>query len=233
MRRILISILAALVLCLTARAQVWLYVCHHDSCEVYNPEHIDSITFHGDSFRIDGLPPYPFQQVDSMVLHRPADLNVEERGWWGDMREGESRFLAMLTIDFDDLHFDYHVRFTFTVHDSICQSAKCELLLNEEWQILMFVGEKGEATPTGGDGGDPYIYVKETLTGPRRYEIWKMGGAVLPVGCLWEAATDRLALSSDCSSILTGRPMGEVRQIVEAWLFQPFVRIENPYYHEN
>lgn len=231
MRRILTSILAALMLCLTARAQVRLYVCHHDSCEVYDTEHIDSITFLGRNFRIDGQSPYSALQVDSMMFKQPANLTMEERGWWGDMREGESYFLAVLTVEHDDFHFDYHVRFSFTANDSICQTAKCELLFDEEWQWILFFGKEDDTTGGPPGEGDPYIYVKETLTGPRRFEIWKMDDPVLPESCVWKVSADRLAMYSDCSPVLLGRPMSEVKIIVEAWLFQPLKQIENPYYN--
>lgn len=232
MRRILIFLLAALMLCLTARAQVRLYVCHHDSCEVYDTEHIDSITFQGRNFRIDGQSPYSALQVDSMVFKQPANLTMEERGWWGDMREGESCFLAVLTVEHDNLHFDYQVKFTFTANDSICQTAKCELLFDEVWQCWLFFWE-GESTTGAPGDGDPYIYVKETLTGPRRFETWKMDDPVLPEGCMWVVSADELAMWSNCSPVLSGRPMNEVKIIVEAWLFQPSVKIDNPYNQEN
>ncbi len=232
-------ITATVMFGLTAKAQLWLYVCHHDSCEVYDTAYMDSITIQGKSFRIDRMPPYSAQQVDSMLLYSPADFIVEERGWWGDMYGGESRFLTVLTIEigYEDLYFDYHVRFSFTAHDSICQTAKCELLFDEEWQMNLFFSLRLETTggTTGGPpgGGDPYIYVKETLTGPRRYEIWTMGDPVLPLDCIWEDDHYRLTLGSDCSSILAGRPMDEVRQIVETWLFQPTVMKEETNLYED
>ena len=239
MRRMLISTLFGLVLCLTAGAQARLYVCHRDSCEVYDTEHIDSVIFQFDSFRIGGQPPYSAAQVDSIVFRQPYGLTVEERGWCGDMGEGESRFLAALTARDTDSPFDYHAEFTFTAHDSICQTAKCELTFDEEWECeLVLLGkdygigseeheEDSESAPSG--GGDPYIYVKETLTGPRRFETWPMGNPpVLPTGCIWETGDDGLSLRADCSPILADRPMYEVKQIVEAWLFQPYIKIENP-----
>ena len=124
------------------------------------------------------------------------------------------------------------MRFTITVRDSICQTAVCELLFDEEWQRLFFYGMEPEES-TVDSAGDPYIYVKETLTGPRRFEVWVMGDPVLPEDCIWEIVSDSLALRSDCSVFLAGRPMSEVKQIVEAWLFQPLVKIENPYNHED
>ena len=214
------------MLCLTAGAQVQLYVCHDDRCEVYDTEHIDSIIFHFDSFRIDGQQPYYAAQVDSIVLKHPSGLTMEERGWWGDMSDAESRFLTVLTIENGGFHFDYHVRFTFTANGNTCQTAVCELTFYERWQVEKFLYNEENEECSSGD--NPYIYVKESLTGPRRFETWKMGDPVLPEGCSWEVSADSLALYSDCSPVLVGRPMNEVKQIVEAWLFQPSVRIDDP-----
>lgn len=225
MKRLLTSIVAALMLSLTAGAQERLYVCHHDSCEVYETSNIGSITFQNDSFCIDGQLPYPVSQVDSMVFKLPASLTIEERGWWGNMQEGESRFTTTLTCKLSNTSFDCHVQFILTALDSICQNVVCELTLDEERHINLFFLFGGELTEESG-GNDPYIYVKETLTGPRRFETWTMGDPVLPEGCVWEATTDSLVIRSDCSMFLAGRPMDEVKQIVEAWLFQPLIQIE-------
>lgn len=232
MRRKLFFIVTVVLLCLTVRAQDRLYICHHDSCEVYQTVHINSIILQDDSLCVDGQPPYSVHQVDSMTFTCPANLIMEKRGWWGDIQEGELKFLAVLTEKHPNSTFDYHVRFTITVRDSICQTAVCELLFDEEWQRLFFYGMEPEES-TVDSAGDPYIYVKETLTGPRRFEVWVMGDPVLPEDCIWEIVSDGLVLRSDCSVFLAGRPMSEVKQIVEAWLFQPLVKIENPYNHED
>ena len=185
----------------------------------------------GDSLRVDGQSPYSTAQVDSIVFKHPVTLIIEKRGWCDDMCDGESRFLTVLTVNNNNYSFDYHVRFTFTANDSICQTAKCELLFNEVWQKDLFLFPEILDTEDGGD--DPYIYVKETLTGPRRFETWEMDNPVLPKDCMWEVVSDSLLLRSDCSAFLTGRPMSEVKQIVETWLFKPAVKKDNPNYHEN
>ena len=235
MRRILIIIVTVVSLCLTVRAQERLFVCHHDSCEVYEMVHINSINFMGDSLRVDGQSPYSTAQVDSIVFKHPVTLIIEKRGWWDDMCDGESRFLTVLTVNNNNYSFDYHVRFTFTANDSICQTAVCKVMFDEKWHILAFFDSMGIPDPSspGDGGGDPYIYVKETLTGPRRFETWEMDNPVLPKDCMWEVVSDSLLLRSDCSAFLTGRPMSEVKQIVETWLFKPAVKKENPNYHEN
>ena len=128
-------------------------------------------------------------------------------------------------------YFSYHVEFTYTATDSLCQSAQCTLTFDEEWQKYLFFTKSKSAY----DGSDnPYIYVKGSQTGPRHFETWVMGNALLPEACLWseQPAEDRaLQLSSDCSLLLQGRPMSEVKQIVETWLFQPAQRKDNPNYH--
>lgn len=226
MKRRVLYILTALVLCLNAGAQGQLYVCHHDSCDAYETAHINSITFSYDSIHIDCQPPYAIPQVDSIVFVKPRSLHMEERGWWGDMTEGEVRFLTVLTDS--TYRFNYHVRFTITAHDGFCQTAFCELAFDDAGQCKLF----REQRYTDASTNDPYIYVKGTLTGPRKFEAWVMGSPVLPIECTWAEAGDGLLLHSDCSAVLTGRPMSEVRLLVEGWLFLPTMTLTNPNYQE-
>ena len=50
-----------------------------------------------------------------------------------------------------------------------------------------------------------------------------MDDPVLPGTPQWQQ--DGSHLQADCTQLLTGRPMGDVRQIVEAWLHQEGTKI--------
>jgi hypothetical protein len=117
------------------------------------------------------------------------------------------------------------VDYRLTSEDSVCQSARCELWFPDEetahqfWFIVI-------QNPEDIYSGDPYIYVKNTQTGPRKFEVWEMGGGVTPVGLTWEQSG--CMLSADCTALLAGRPMSEVMEIVEAWVQQPAEKMLKP-----
>ena len=256
--RILYTTMLFLLTCLTAGAQERLYVCMPNQCHAYYTEHIDQLALTGDSILIDGQRPYAVAAIDSIVFCQPQ-LPIEEWGWQGNMHTGCSRFRAVMTSEANDSsyhpviyytaidsldrdttfidslyqsaqYFSYHVEFTFTATDSLCQSARCRLTFDEEWQKHLFF-RKSDATAD--DSDNPYIYVKGSQTGPRHFETWVMGNAVLPEACLWNEQPEdsALQLSSDCTLLLLGRPMNEVKQIIETWLFQPAQIKDNPSYH--
>jgi len=110
------------------------------------------------------------------------------------------------------------VLFIIETQAAICHSVRCELHFSEEWMAEMFFYKS-----TGAD--NPYIYVKETATGPRRFETWITNGSVLPNECHL-ALGDRM-LRSDCSNLLAGRPIEEVQIIIEAWVHQKPKKIDN------
>ena len=173
-----------------------------------------------DSFRIRQQPAYAIEDVDSIVFHRPL-LPCRELGWWGDMTDGQSQYKARLRAEIDGYEpFDYDVLFIIETQEGICQSVRCELYSSEEWMA--------EALFDKGKLDNPYIYVKETGTGPRRFETWITNGPVLPDGSDW--IQDGTMFWSDCSNLLAGRPIEDVQIIIEAWVHQQPKRVTNPNY---
>lgn len=227
MKKTLLSVMLLILPGLAAVAQQHVYVCHGTSCEAYEMRNILQITFAADSFRVDGRMPYATEQVDSIVFCQPQ-LATESMGWEGDLADGEAHYREVLTDTV--CHFNYHVEFIVSVSDSICQSAQCRLTFDEQWQLDAFMLERHtDATNTE---DSPYIYVKGSQTGPRKFDLWVMGDPVLPADCKWQTTVAQpCVLAADCSSQLVGRPMSEVRLIIEAWLYQPAQVIDNPFYN--
>ena len=170
------------------------------------------------------------RQLLCIVFRRPQ-LKATERGWWGDLNEGASRYEERFRDDM--LHTTYHVSYRFTAHDGLCTVAECVIMFNsaEEWEDYM---EHYVLSVPSVDINDPYIYVKETLTGPRRFELWVMSGPLLPVnvvktGMVYEITDDHCP-RIDLTEQLVGRTMTDVRLIVEGWLYNPLVLTDNPDY---
>ena len=100
----------------------------------------------------------------------------------------------------------------------------------------VYLVSSSESTNSEGDSiifdkgklDNPYIYVKETATGPRRFETWVTNGPVLPDGS--DLVLDGTMLWSDCSDLLAGRPIEDVQIIIEAWVHQQPKRVINPNY---
>ena len=227
MKKTLLHILLLMLPSLAAVAQQRIYVCQGTRCEAFETRNIIQITFAADSFRVDGRLPYAKERVDSIVFCQPQ-LATELMGWEGDLAGGEAHYRDVLTDTTH--HFNYHVEFIVSVSDSICQSAQCRLTFDEQWQMEAFTGEK--PTDASNTDNNPYIYVKGSQTGPRKFELWVMGDPVLPADCTWQTTVMQpCVLTADCSSQLGGCTMNEVRLIIEAWLYQPAQVIENPFYN--
>jgi len=229
-------ILTALLASLHAEAQQELCICHGDSCDVFEVRHAGTVNF-ADGYFFVGHQPYSVQRIDSIVFARPR-LDATELGWWGNLDEGPSR----CEVRFYDaeLHISYGVAYGFTVHDGLCETATCTLTFSsvEQKDSYLHAYVMNQATDAS---GDPYIYVKETLTGPRKFELWVMSGPPLPADAhLDEAGTvnpsypdDNHLLMYSLTHLLQGRTMAEVCLIVEGWLYNPLVPIENPDYEPN
>ena len=202
-------------------AQQQMYICRAGQADAYEVNHMTQLEMMPDSFRIRQQPAYAIEEVDSIVFHRP-DLPCRELGWWGSMTDGQSQYKARLRAEIDGYEpFDYDVLFIIEAQAGICQSVRCELHSSEEWMA--------EALFDKGKLDNPYIYVKETATGPRRFETWITNGSVLPNECHLVLG-DRM-LSSDCSNLLVGRPIEDVQIIIEAWVHQQPKKIDNLNYH--
>ena len=209
-------------------AQQQMYICRAGQADAYEINCMTLLQMETDTFRIRQQPPYAIEDVDSIVFQRPA-LTCWELGWWGDMTNGQSKYKARLKEETNVImqyvyeSFDYDVLFIVETQDSICQSVRCELHFSEEWMselfLLWVIGMGRDGTTGGGPGDDPYIYVKETGTGPRRFETWLFGFDVLPYESDW--MRDGTMLWSDCSNLLAGRPIEDVQIIIEAWVHQP------------
>ena len=214
-------------------AQQQLYICRAGQADAYEVNGMAQLELKADSFRIRQQPAYAIEEVDSIVFHSPL-LPVRELGWWGNMTNGQSLYKAQLKLvdiypelDGHDLGilelFEFDVLFIIEAQAGICQTARCEIRFIEEWMIEKLRDIEEWSIANGPDGG-PYIYVKETATGPRRFETWVTNSPVLPDGCIWEE--DGTLLWSDCSELLSGRPMEDVQVIIEAWVHQTPKRIE-------
>ena len=205
-------------------AQRQMYICRAGQADAYEVNYMTQLEMMPDSFRIRQQPPYAIEDVDSIVFHQPL-LPCRELGWWGNMTDGRSFYKARLKAEIDGNEpFDYDVLFIIEAQAGICQSVRCQLHSSEEWmaEALLILLEDKDATISD----SPYIYVKETGTGPRRFESWVTNGPVLPDGSDW--VQEGMALWSDCSSLLAGRPMGDVQIIIEAWVHQQPKRVINP-----
>ncbi len=223
----------ALLDSLQAEAQQEFCICHADSCDVFELRHVGSLSFAGGCFSLGHMQPYGVERIDSIVFSRPC-LNVTELGWWGDLQEGASRYEAR--YDDDLLAYTYHVSYRLTAHNGFCTTAECVLLFSSDDQRQAFM-DSYILSPAAPDG-DPYIYVKETLTGPRRFELWEMGGPLLPKETLVTVGSEASSMIPSgiiisLTDLLAGRPMSDVRLIIEGWLYNPLVQIENPNYHPN
>ena len=142
------------------------------------------------------------------------------------MTDGQSLYKARLRLDANvfELYgtepeefepFDYDVLFIIETQGGICQAVRCELHFSELWmRDILFEWWVGKTSDTTG----AYVYVKETGTGPRRFETWITNSPVLPVENTWEQ--EGTMLWSDCTELLSGRPMEDVQVIVEAWVHQ-------------
>lgn len=220
-------------------AQRQIYICRGGQADAYEVSGMTQLEMMPDSFRIRQQPAYAIEEVDSIVFRHPL-LPCRELGWWGDVTDGQSFYKARLRaeidddpeayeLDFDEFEpFDYDVLFIIEAQDGICQTVRCELHFSEEWMSMVFYYAKLFILKSGRE--DPYIYVKETETGPRRFETWRTNTAGLPYGYWWEEGSTML--QSDFSDLLTGRPMEDVQVIVEAWVHQTPRQEVNPNYHQ-
>ena len=208
-----------------------LCICYADSCDVFEMRHLGDINLTNGFISVDSLHNYSMQRVDSIVFVRPR-LAATELGWWGDLDGGASRYEARF---YDvQLHFTYHVTYRLTALDGLCREAACTITFCSKEQRDEYA--QSYLTNVSSDvNGDPYIYVKETLTGPRKFEQWVMSGPQLPTDALlasggFEQTPDSSAIVVQLTSLLAGRPMSDVRQIIEGWIYNPLVKADNPNY---
>lgn len=205
---------AIVMTCISMTAQAQMYVCAKHSCDAFDHSQNIVTTFGDDSLWV-GRIDYSINKIDSIVFRTPHCSSVQQLGWWGDVANGFSQYIVR-GRNVDGINEEaYIVTFSFQAQDGICLSAHCEVYapdsLGNDFDDFLF--------PHGDSAtNDPYIYVKGTQTGVRKFEIWIMDGPVLPDHELW--VKDGQILQADCSSLLAGRPMEEVQTIVEAWLHQ-------------
>lgn len=198
-----------------------MYVCMGNNWHAFDVSHIGEVAFRADSFLVERYWLYAYEQMDSVVFRQP-DFPAIELGWWGKMENDSCHYQNM--FKWEEVA-DGMVDYRLTCVDSVCQSALCELRFPDEetarkfWSTVIL---DQEATTSE----DPYIYVKNTQTGPRKFEVWEMGGSVTPAGLTWEQTG--CMLYADCTALLTGRPMSEVMEIVEAWVQQPLEKQLKP-----
>ena len=222
-------------------AQQQMYICRSGQADAYEVNGMTQLEMMPDSFRIGQQPAYAIEEVDSIVFHHPM-LPCRELGWWGDLTDGQSLYKAQLRLDASVLDtyginynefepFDYDVLFIIEAEGGICQTVRCELHFSELWmRDILFEWGVGKTSDTTG----AYVYVKETGTGPRRFETWVTNGSVLPEESKWNQ--EGTMLWANCTDLLGGRPMEDVQMIVEAWVHQQPKQIRksdfdnNPYF---
>ena len=226
-------ILTALLSSLHAKAQQELCICCGDSCDVFETRHVGALSFAAGYLTIEHMRAYAVQRIDSITFARPR-LAATELGWWGTLDEGSSRY--ELRYDDATLGFTYHVSYHFEAHEGCCTSATCDIQFANMGQRQTFVQTYLERPATDATN-DPYIYVKETLTGPRKFELWTMTGPILPVEAITSyditAAHDNCTVDVPLDDLLAGRTMADVRLVVEGWLYNPLVKADNPNYKPN
>ena len=177
---------------------------------------------------------YAVQRIDSITFVRPR-LAPTELGWWGVLDEGPSRY--ELRYDDATLGITYRVAYHFTAHEGCCTSATCVIRFADIGQVEAFVQTYYLEKSATDASSDPYIYVKETLTGPRKFELWTMSGPILPVEAItasgMASALEGCTINVPLGDLLGGRTMADVRLIVEGWLYNPLVKADNPDYKPN
>ena len=213
MKKETIICVALLLICaMRTQAQPAMYICAGQRADAFSLSYIDKVSLAPDSFVVERWFKYVPQEIDSIVFKAPA-MPVEEMGWWGNMANGNSVYHVEWKAHNGQPH--HHIRFYVETQDGICQTVSCELTFDSEEDAETYgIGDETEV-PTD----DPYIYVKETQTGPRRYEVWIMDGPLLPEDHWWQR--EGCNLWSDVSDVLSGRPIDEVVTIVETWIWQP------------
>ena len=171
--------------------------------------------------------------IDSITFARPR-LVATELGWWGTPDEGPSHY----DLRYDDamLGFTYRVGYHFEAHEGCCTSASCVIRFASDEQMETFVQTYLERPATDATN-DPYIYVKETLTGPRKFELWTMSGPILPVEAIlsydMSSASGHCTVDVPLDDLLAGRSMADVRLVIEGWLYNPLLKADNPNYKPN
>ena len=195
-------------------AQRTLYICQGEHCDAFGANAYNRLKFlDGDNLQVGMRPAYAIADIDSMVFHTPQ-LDIRERGWWGNTADGLLCYKD--SLKFLEAPFYFNVLFSISVENGMCTAATCELRFDEPWMVEMFI----PLDPTIGSesNSDAYIYVKLTQTGPRKHDVWTMTNAwsVWPWGC--DYTVEDTTIKADCS-LLAGRPIDEVVEIVEAWIY--------------
>jgi hypothetical protein len=240
-KKLLFIMLALLSMKGSIMAQQQMYICCGGQADAYEVNCMAQLEMMPDSFRIRQQPAYAIEEVDSIVFHHPL-LPCRELGWWGDVTDGQSLYKAQLRLDANvfELYgtepeefepFDYDVLFIIEAEGGICQTVRCELHFSEEWMCQTFLELRvGKTSDTTG----AYVYVRETGTGPRRFETWVTNSPISPIEKAWNQ--EGTMLWANCTDLLGGRPMEDVQMIVEAWVHQQPKQIRksdfdnNPYF---
>ena len=211
--------LAIAMTCASISAHAQMYVCTKDSFDAFDHTKGTVTTFREDSLWVGRLG-YRIARIDSITFCTPAHP-VQALGWWGDVNNGLSQYTA-LSKDVDGMNEQAcTVTFSFEAKTGICLAARCSIQSIDDSPIDPF-------DPDEVSTGDPYIYVKETQTGVRKFEAWVMNGPVLPNPELWVKSEHEWW--ADCGSLLAGRNMGEVQTIVETWLHEKGKLVPKTYY---
>lgn len=227
-KEIFYSVMALLMFSIQVKAQQQMYICQGDTCDAFEVNGMNQMAFIPDSLQMGQQPPYVLVGIDSIIFHQPT-LTIRELGWRGDGQNGQSSFKAQVTAQSSVSNtWVYDATFTIDAAADSCTSARCTLDFAAEWMLTHVLGKNEEEPQHGGVEIDPpytdeYVYVKLTQTGPRKYEVWTMGPSVLPESCTW--TLNGTQAWSDCTNILKGRPMDEVRLIVETWVYQKLQKV--------
>lgn len=227
-KEIFYSVMALLMFSIQVKAQQQMYICQGDTCDAFEVNGMNQMAFIPDSLQMGQQPPYVLVGIDSIIFHQPT-LTIRELGWRGDGQNGQSSFKAQVTAQSSVSNtWVYDATFTIDAAADSCTSARCTLDFAAEWMLTYVLDEIEDETEPGGveieePYADEYVYVKLTQTGPRKHEVWTMGPSVLPEDCSWYRSGKQAW--SDCTNILKGRPMNEVRLIVETWVYQKLQKV--------
>ena len=212
------SLLIAFLLLLGLPVNAQLFsLCCEDRCDAFEVNPMNQLELYNGRGLVGGLS-YPLASIDSIVFCQP-DLPIRELGWQRGENEGTYYYNTPLSLKdsvMGELRCD--VQFTIQFANGICTAACCEVTLEDDSMSSFFLEEATIGGNTDANS-DEYIYVKLTQTGPRKREIWMMQDPVLPAGIQWYY-DGNLVLQADCSELLAGRSMGDIRKIVEAWVHQ-------------
>lgn len=198
---------------LSAGAQKGIYICMPSACEVFDIRHVSKVTFTDVSVNVGTWPSYNVQDVDSIMFRKPSAMDAVERGWWGGQEDEPLHYRMRLVST--EMGFDHEVSFDVTISDGVCVAASCTIFADSEADALQLLAVIRKEPSENA----PYIYVKQTKTGTRLYEEWRMNNTqIIPYDSPLQVCGNQLV--ADLTGNLGQRTLDEVTAIIESWAQQ-------------